>query len=70
MFPNHYFGLFPPFPRNNRVFVAMSFDEQFKDRWQNVLVPAITSVPTIIRIKSIDYRFRDSINCSRCRKTA
>ena len=43
MYPKHYIGLFPPFPRNNRVFVAMSFDEQFNDRWENVLVPAIES---------------------------
>lgn len=44
MYPNQYFGLFPPFPRNNRVFVGMSFDEQFHGRWENVLVPAINRV--------------------------
>ena len=43
MYPNQYFGLFPPFPRNNNVFVAMNFDDQFNDRWENVLVPAIKS---------------------------
>lgn len=41
MYPSHYFGLFPPFPRENKVFVAMSFKEQFTSRWKNVIVPAI-----------------------------
>lgn len=44
MFPRNYFGLFPPFPRNNKVFVAMSFDDRFKSRWENVISPAIKSV--------------------------
>ena len=43
MYPNHYFGLFPPFPRTNKVFVAMSFDPRLNDRWEKVLVPAIKS---------------------------
>lgn len=43
MYPNQYFSLFPPFPRENRVFVAMSFDEQFSARWEEVIVPAIRS---------------------------
>lgn len=43
MYPNQYFSLFPPFPRENKVFVAMSFDEQFNARWENVIVPAIRS---------------------------
>ena len=43
MHPNQYFNLFPPFPRENKVFVAMSFDEQFNDRWEKVIVPAIRS---------------------------
>lgn len=44
MYPNHLFGLIPPFPRTKRVFVAMSFDARFDDRWENVLVPAIGSL--------------------------
>lgn len=44
MFPASYFALFPPFPRDDRVFVAMSFDAQFDRRWSEVLVPAISDV--------------------------
>ena len=44
MFPRNYFGLFPPFPRENKVFVAMSFDDQFQSRWENVISPAIRNV--------------------------
>lgn len=43
MYPNRYFALFPPFPRRNAVFVAMSFDPAFNARWETVIVPAITS---------------------------
>jgi hypothetical protein len=39
MYPANYFGLFPPFPRENTVFVAMSFDPRFQTRWSNVIVP-------------------------------
>jgi hypothetical protein len=44
MFPRNYFGLFPPFPRDNKVFVAMSFDDRFLPRWENVILPAIRNV--------------------------
>ena len=44
MYPLNLFTLFPPFPRNNRVFVAMSFDEAFRKRWDEVISPAISSV--------------------------
>lgn len=44
MYPANFFGLFPPFPRDNKIFVAMSFDSRFDDRWKNVLEPAINSV--------------------------
>jgi len=44
MFPRNYFGLFPPFPRENKVFVAMSFDDRFQSRWENVISPAIRNV--------------------------
>lgn len=44
MYPANYFGLFPPFPRENTVFVAMSFDPRFDARWSKVIVPGIRSV--------------------------
>lgn len=44
MYPNTYLSLFPPFPRDNRVFVAMSFHPRFDARWDKVLVPAIKRV--------------------------
>ena len=44
MYPKNYFNLFPPFPRDDKIFVAMSFDEIFTARWQNVIKPAIRSV--------------------------
>ena len=44
MYPNTYLSLFPPFPRDNRVFVAMSFHPRFDARWQDVLVPAVRRV--------------------------
>jgi len=44
MYPQHYFALFPPFPRELKIFVAMSFDDQFKDRWLNVVKPAIEEI--------------------------
>src|SRR5439155_14340007 len=44
MYPNTYLSLFPPFPRDNRAFVAMSFDHRFDPRWANVLAPAISRV--------------------------
>jgi hypothetical protein len=44
MFPSNYFSLFPPFPRENKVFVAMSFDPMFDKRWGNVIDPAIRKI--------------------------
>ena len=44
MYPLNLFTLFPPFPRNDRVFVAMSFDKAFQKRWEEVIKPAISSV--------------------------
>lgn len=44
MYPHTYLSLFPPFPRDNRVFVAMSFLPRFDARWQHVLAPAIRRV--------------------------
>lgn len=45
MYPYNFYNLFPPFPHDNKVFVAMSFDEKFKYRWEKVIEPAIKSVP-------------------------
>jgi len=44
MFPSNYFGLFQPFPREDKIFVAKSFDERFQPRWENVISPAIQNV--------------------------
>ena len=44
MYPNTYLSLFPPFPRDNRVFVAMSFDPRFDARWRDVLIPAVRRI--------------------------
>lgn len=44
MYPLYIFDLFPPFPRNNKVFVAMDFGEKFENRWKDVIKPAIESV--------------------------
>jgi hypothetical protein len=44
MYPANYFGLFPPFPREDKVFIAMSFDQRFEDRWTRVIGPAIRNI--------------------------
>ena len=44
MYPQNFFSLFPPFPRNNNVFVALSFDKKFDSRWENVIAPTIRKV--------------------------
>lgn len=44
MYPFQYFSMFPPFPRTNRVFFAMSFDARFEARWKNVMQPAARAV--------------------------
>lgn len=44
MFPSNYFSLFPPFPKENKVFVAMSFHPMFDERWSNVIDPSIRRV--------------------------
>jgi hypothetical protein len=43
MYPAHGLQLFPPFPRDERVFVAMSFDERLRSRWERVIEPGIKS---------------------------
>jgi hypothetical protein len=37
-------SLFPSFPRDNSVFVAMSFDSRFQSRYDDVIAPAISNV--------------------------
>ncbi len=44
MYPLNLFSLFPPFPRNNKVFVAMSFDRRFDERWKSVIIPAVKRI--------------------------
>lgn len=44
MYPNTFLNLFPPFPRDHRIFVAMSFDPRFDSRWKNVISPAVKNV--------------------------
>lgn len=44
MYPSEYYSLYPSFPRLNRIFVAMSFSEEFKFRWENVIKPAIEQI--------------------------
>jgi hypothetical protein len=44
MYPLHFLGLFPPFPREDKVFVAMSFDPRFDRRWNEVIAPAVRRV--------------------------
>jgi hypothetical protein len=44
MYPNTFFGLFPPFPRDLKAFVAMSFDSRFDTRWENVIRPALSHI--------------------------
>jgi hypothetical protein len=55
MYPHDVFNLFPPFPRDERVFVAMSFDKRCDYRWENVIVPAINEVGLCL-IESIRKR--------------
>jgi hypothetical protein len=44
MYPSTFFGLFPPFPLEDKVFVAMSFEDRFQGRWKHVIEPAISSI--------------------------
>lgn len=44
MYPMNLFAMFPPFPRKDIVFVAMSFDERFSHRWNNVIRPGIRRI--------------------------
>ena len=52
MYPANYFSLYQPFPRDNTVFVAMSFDNNFDKRWHKVIAPGIRNVK--LRGKSLE----------------
>jgi len=44
MYPLNLFTLFPPFPRENKVFVAMSFDRRFDKRWEEVIIEGVKEI--------------------------
>ena len=44
MYPANFFSLFPPFPREDKIFVAMSFDKKFDYCWNNVILPAVNNI--------------------------
>jgi hypothetical protein len=44
MYPAEILALFPPFPREDKIFVAMSFDPRFDARWKDVLKPSIEGI--------------------------
>ena len=56
MYPANFFGLFPPFPKEETVFVAMSFADEFRPRYENVIAPGITEMgfePAIVNAREI-----------------
>src|SRR5260370_19407455 len=44
MYPSTLFSLFPAFPQEDKVFVAMSFAPEFQARWEQVIAPSIRSI--------------------------
>lgn len=44
MYPLNLFTLFPPFPRENKIFVAMDFDSKFDSRWKDIIKPAVENI--------------------------
>lgn len=44
MYPSSFFHAFPPFPREQKIFVAMSFEERFQKRWEDVIRAGILSI--------------------------
>lgn len=56
MYPAELLNLFPPFPKTNMVFVAMSFDSNFNSRWTRVLFPAVSDVETNDKEKLFAHR--------------
>lgn len=69
MFPSEIFGLFPPFPHTNEVFVAISFDPSFAPRREGVLLPAIRSAGLAPYVVNVPL-FADAIMTNICRRIA
>ncbi len=44
MYPSVFYSLYPPFPKQDHIFVAMSFSGTFESRWKNVIKPAVSRV--------------------------
>lgn len=44
MYPLDIFALFPPFPRDYRVFVIMPFGPKWDARWRDVIMPSVAKV--------------------------
>lgn len=42
MYPSEYYSLYPSFPRQDQIFVAISFSGAFRFRWENVIEPAVS----------------------------
>lgn len=65
MYPENFYSLFPAYPKEEKVFVAMSFDPKFNPRWEEVIKPAIegiTSNDTTLQPIRVDNRnISDSI---------
>ena len=58
----------------NQLLLELAIEALDRREWPRTeaeirLMRSITSVPTIIPIKSTGCDFRDSIKCNRCRKT-
>jgi hypothetical protein len=60
VYPSQYYSLFPAFSRNDEVFVAISFADEFTRRWENVIVPAVSQIETMndrtLRAHRVDVR--------------
>lgn len=61
MYPRTFFDLFPPFPRDDSVFVAMSFADQMQPQWRNVIRPAIEEDCKLKAIRVDHPKISDSI---------
>jgi len=55
MYPKLYIDLFRSFERSSEVFVAMSFEKKFDERWSKIFRPAIKAC------KLKPFRLKESI---------
>jgi hypothetical protein len=55
VYPLHLASLFPSLPVEDKVFVAMSFDDRFRKRYEDIIYPAISNV-TISKKSLQPYR--------------